>query len=75
MTSTFRVLIRNQHGVIRESEYETGGALLTVTGTKRGIRVSRTDDSTTIALQLSRKEASDLAAELFKQVALLGVMA
>jgi len=75
MTATFRVLIRNEHGVIREAEYDTNSALVTVTGTKRGIRVSRTDDSTTIALQLSRKEASDLAAELFKQVALLGVMA
>lgn len=75
MTAAFRVLSKNEHGVIRQAECETGGALVTVTGTKRGIRVSRTDDSTTICLQLSRKEASDLAAELFKQVALVGALA
>lgn len=72
MTTTFRVLIENEHGVVRQAEYETGSALLTVNGTKRGIRLTRTDDDTTIGLQLSREDASALAVELSKQVALLG---
>lgn len=65
MTSRFRLTIENEHGVIREAEHVTPEALLTVTRTDKGVvRISRTDDHTTVCICLPAALAKALAREI-----------